>query len=62
MPQKQNPTGQGGASRNSFGGASCETSTRFTTSAQYLIARHAVRPVLAELVAGFAFGGGQAHG
>lgn len=62
MPQKQNPTAEGRALWNALDGASTESLTLSAYRAQYLIGSYGIRPELAAMVAGFAFGGGAHHG
>jgi len=58
MPHKsETPLVGSGASRNSCGGCFRDAFSPVAFQAQFLIASHHVRPELAALLAGLAFGG-----
>ena len=59
MPYHSNAPHDGGASRNCFDGSFRENPTLLTMQTQRLIGAHRVRPELARVIAGFAFGGGR---
>lgn len=60
-PTSKTPPIEGGASRGQLGGWSHPVPTLGGYQAQFLMLAHAVRPELAAMLAGLAFGG-QVHG
>lgn len=61
MPQKQNPTARGRASRVSFGDWTHDAHTLSAYRTQHLIGSYGIRPELASMLATLAFGGAS-HG
>ena len=59
MPNHGNAPHNGGASRNCFDGSFRDNATLLTMQTQRLIGAYRVRPELARVIAGFAFGGGR---
>lgn len=62
MPNNENPTNKGRASRVSLGDWTQDALTLPAYRAQHLISLYGIRPEMAAMVAAFAFGGGASHG